>query len=460
MTVETVYDFLAELCALMDKEKERQCAIRRTGMKEHHFGKMAEKYEPFLKMIHNSQVNEYKFNSEELVHIEELLQDLSKAAEDEIFHLAVKVEQAISAYTGWLGETVFHSVPPLNHNCEETGIEIYPRTFPQWNLDKSERNRRRILNSYLTNYIVIRREDIFPFRLDMFYWNDTGLLNNMKNGWEFSVALSPAMNYAELITEENENREGYTIAVQGLKNEEAVTERILKIFDHLFFKQYSMIVFTEGLGTEKLAEEIRKRMRLYPNYCTIVVLPTICKGGINRLIVLGPGGVTCLHHDKAVPFILSGRDGIERRELLRYDNRIPVLITQELGMVAFPICAEYIDPDYYRTMVDYAMINTIICPSFSPGVQAFKETMEKGRALKLFQFYINTCSAKAVSRKDMDVPEPLGMVQLPYSEQHTPLHELERICGNKCSMAMCYFDIRISYKDQMFYLEKTHCLCA
>lgn len=460
MIGETVYDFLAELCSCMDKEKERQCAIRRVGMEERHFKEMIAKYDPFLKMVLNSIANEYKFNSNELVYIDELLQHLSKDASDEIFHLAVAVEQTLPAYTGWLEETVFHSVSPMNKNWEKTGIEIYPRTMPMWKLDKSERNRRRILNSYLTNYIVIRSGDVFPFQLDVSYWNDKGLFKKAESGWEFSVALSPTMNYAELETTNGETQEGHTIAVQGLKNEEAVTKRILDIFDQLFPKQYSMIVFTEGLGTEKLVDAIKERMSIYPNYCTIVVLPTICKDNINRLIVLGPGGVTCLQHDKAAPFILSGKDGIERREQLRYDNRIPVLITQELGMVAFPICAEFVDPDYYQAMVEDAMINTIICPSLSPGIQAFKETMEKGKALKLLQIYINTCSAKAVSRKEQDVPEPLGMVQLPYSEQHTPLCETERVCNNKCSKTVCYFDIRISYKNQMFYLKKTHCLCA
>lgn len=459
MVGETVYDFLAELCALMNKEKERQCAIQRTGMEECHYKKMMEKYEPFLKMVLNSISNEYIFNNIELVHIDKLLQQLGKESSDDIFHLAVAVEQIIPEYNGWLEETVFHSVSPMNKNCEETGIEIYPRTMPLWRLDKSERNRRRILNSYLKNYTVVRKSDVLPFQLDVTYWNDKGLFKKTESGYEFSVALSPAMDYAELLTENVENQEGHTVTVQGLKNEEAVTKRILDIFDQLFLKRYSMIVFTEGLGTEKLVNEVKERMSIYPDYCTIVVLPTICKDNINRLIVLGPGGVTCLQHDKAAPFILCGDDGIERREQLKYTNRIPVLITQELGMVAFPICAEFIDPDYYQTMVEDAMINTIICPSLSPGIQAFKDTMEKGKVSKILQLYINTCSAKAVSRKKQ-VPEPLGMVQLPYAKQSIPLYEMERTCNDKCSKTMCYFDIRIAYRDQMFYLEKACHLCA
>jgi len=226
-------------------------------------------------------------------------------------------------------------------------------------------------------------------------------------------ALSPAMNNAELATVNTDSQRGHAVTVLGLKNED-----------------------------------------------TIVALPTICKDNINRLIILGPGGVTCLQHDKAAPFILFGTDGIERRELLQYSNRIPILITQELGMVSFPICAEFLDPDYYQKMVEAAMVHTVICPSLSPGVQAFKDTMEKGNASKLLQIYINTCSAKAVSRKQQNVPEPLGMIQLPYSLQHTPLYELRRKCNNECSKTLCYFDIKISYRDQMFYLEKTHCLCA
>ncbi len=327
LIIETVYDLLAKLCALMDKNMERKCAIQRTGMDEHHFKEINEKYEPLIKMVLNSIAHEYIFNSDELIYIRELIQNLPKDACDEIFHLAVAVEQVIPPYDGWLGETMFHSVSPMNQNYAETGIEIYPRTTPQWRLDKSERSRRRILNSYLKNYLIVRKSDISPFQFKVTYWNDKGLLRETKSGWELSIALSPAMNFAKLETRNEDTRKGHAVTVQGLKNEETVTKRILDIFDHLFLKRYSMIIFTECLGTEKMVDEIRKRMRIHPDYCTIVVLPTICRDNINRLIVLGPGGVTCLHHDKAAPFILSDENGIERRECLRYDNYIPILIT-------------------------------------------------------------------------------------------------------------------------------------
>lgn len=380
MVGKTAYDLLAELCALLNKEEERRCAMQRVTAKESHIHQIMKTFHPFLKMIHNSLANEYIFNSSELLTINKQLEIIAKCESDVIFHLAVAVEQEIQEYSGWLGQNVFHSVPPLNGNFIETGIEVYPRVMPLWNLDKSERNRKQVLNTYFKNYMIVRTDMMFPFHLNFYYWKDKGLLKETGSGWNLSVALSPVMNYAELATEDEESENGYAVAVQGLKNKEIVTQRVLDIFDRLFPKQYSLIIFTEGLGTEELVTEVKKRMRSHPEYCTIVALPTICKDHKNRLIVLGPGGVDCLHHDKATPFILMGKDGIGRREQLQYDNRIPVLITQELGLVAFPICAEFLDPEYYRAMTEEAMVDTIICPSFSPGVQAFKDTMAKGTA--------------------------------------------------------------------------------
>ncbi len=63
MIIETVYDLLAELYALMDKDMERQCAIQRTGMDECYFKEINEKYEPLIKIVLNSIAHEYTFSN-------------------------------------------------------------------------------------------------------------------------------------------------------------------------------------------------------------------------------------------------------------------------------------------------------------------------------------------------------------------------------------------------------------
>lgn len=461
MVFTSVYDLLAALCALLPKETERRCAAGLRTANESYIRQLIGKHRTFINLIHNSLEAEYTFSINAYDAINEHFDKLKTSEPDEIFQLIITIENELMLpYSGWLANTVFHAVPPLNRNHAETGIKIYPRAFPMWNTSKSERNRELIINHHLKNYMIVRRESISPFELDMYYWNDTGLLQPIETGWVLSIALSPVMNYAKLQTEEDDSGKNRGVAVRGLKNEDIVTDRILDIFETLYSQQYGIIVFPECLGTEGLLRKIRAHMALHPEYCTLVVLPTICNGTENLLIVLGPGGVECLRHKKSVPFIHSDENDIERSECLKYDNHIPILITSELGMVAFPICAEFLDPMYYRAMVDDGLVDTIICPSFSPGSQAFVKTITKGTASGLLQLYINTCSGKSVSKKGQDVPEPIGIVQLPYTKETSPLYRLERSCGNNCSATICYFDISIAYDGKTFLVERHRFLCA
>lgn len=463
---DTAFDVFAEICSLLSKEDERKCDISWKTAKEEQIRNVIEKYDDFVKIVLNSSLNEYRFNTDEILVINSTLEELKKKtdAQDEIFRLAIEVEQKLDTYAGWLDNTVFHAIQPLNNNVDETKIEIYPYTEPFWDVQKSERNRAHILNTHFKNYMIVRKEDCRPFQLDVHYWDGRGLLDETGTDLKLSVALSPIMDYAKLDTSDSITKKGDTIIVHGLRNKQIVTQRVLDIFDELFTKKYSLIVFTECLGTRETVEEIKGRMRMWPEVCTFVILPTICENDKNTLIVLGPGGTECLRHHKATPFILIGKDKVSRREQLEYDNRIPVLITKELGMVVFPVCAEFLDPEYYKVMTEIAMATTVICPSFSPGIQAFIDTMKKGTPIKLLQLYINTCSAKEVSRKGT-VAEPLGMVQLPYitlkgNEQKSSLIEMQKQCKDNCSDMLCYFDILISYNlnSQAFDIKTKHCV--
>lgn len=475
---DTAFDVLAELCSLLSKEDERKCEIRWKTAKEEHIQNIVGKYKDFEEIVLNSSDNEYRFNIDEIIVINTALEEFQMKSEadgqqiacdrriqDEIFLLAIKVEQNLGTYQGWVDNFVFHSVPPLNNNVEKSGIEVFPRTCPFWDLNKSERNRAHTLNSHFKNYMIVRKEERLPFQLDMYYWNGSGLLDGTTSDKKLTIALSPIMDYAQLETENLSTKSGNTIRVNGLKNKEIVTQKVLNIFDYIFLKKYSFIVFTECLGTIEIVEEVKQRMRRHPEICTFVVLPTICEKDQNKMIVLGPGGIECLRHNKATPFILLDEGNVGRREQLEYENHISVLITEELGMIVFPICAEFLEPGYYKAMTEIAMTDMVICPSFSPGVQAFIDTMLKGSPLKLLQLYVNTCSAKEISR-NRRVAEPLGMVQLPYvaqkgNQQESPLIKMKKECEGNCVDALCYFHISISYdkNSQRFDVKKEHCHC-
>lgn len=456
----TVYDLLAYFCSLFTKEEERRYAIQWATAEEKHVRRVITIYKNFLAVILNASANEYRIDSMSISYMNKELERIKKEQNKaNVFRLVIEIEKRLDMYSDWQNQGVIYSLEPLNSNIEETGIVIYPRMMPSWNTDKSERNRERRLNTYFTNYMMIRVEEVSPFEIVMHYWNDRGVLRETENGWKLRVGLVPVMDDAKLKTEECDLEVGYAVRVNGLVNKETVMERILRIFDQMFAEEYGIIVFPEALGTEEILFSIKCRMQEHPEICTFVVAPTICCDGTNVLIVLGPGGVECLRQKKTAPAILVTKDGKAEREDICFDNQVHLLITKELGLVAFPICAELLDPDFYRLIVNTALVDTVICASFSPGISAFWDTLLKGTPAKLLQFYINTCSAKSVSRRGQ-IAQPIGLVQVPNSNEKFQIRDMEWECMGECLRGICYFDVTIIYKDHLFRIESVHRKCA
>lgn len=259
----TAFDLLAILCSLLTREEERKYAITWTTADAKHIRNIIDKYRNLLAVILNASANEYRFTSEETEYLNEELRKIKKECKDnkeEIYRLAIEVEKRLDMYSAWQNRGVIYQLEPLNDNTEKTGIAIYPHIMPQWDTEKSERNRERRLNASFINYMMVRLDDISPFDVVVHYWNDNGLLQKTGNGWRLRVALSPVMDYAELKTKEKETASGYTVRVEGLKNEKTVMNRELQIFDEIFAKEYGIIVFPEILGTEAVLDAIKTRM--------------------------------------------------------------------------------------------------------------------------------------------------------------------------------------------------------
>lgn len=460
----TAFDLLAIICSFLNKESERAASIKWRTAKESHIGNIVSKYKNLCSIVLKSLESEYQFKEKEIFDINNILEDMVRTEttmHEAAYLLAVEIENSLEPYFDWQSKGVVCKIAPLNSNVEETGIAIFPKLHPCWDMGKSERNRSLILNTRFKNYIMIHRRDASPFEIVMHYWNDRGLLIDQETGWKLKLALSPVMDSCMLREEHRNTSFGPTLGVTGIKNENIVSERVIRTFDVLFPQKFGLIAFPEAIGTREIVNTIKKRMRMHPDYCTFVLLPTLCENGENCLIVLGSGGIECIRQYKATPFILTGDDGFEEREDLNYGNQIHFLLTHELGTIGFAICADLLDPKYYRTLTDEGMVDTILCPSFSPGIQAFKDTFLKAVPLKLLEIYINTCSAKSVSRKGR-VSEPLAMVQVPCAEEDGPLKEFKRKCEGQCVNGVCYFDITIfySYQKKKFTIKGTHCVSA
>lgn len=462
-TSNNVFDILALLCSFLTLEEERECAILWETASEQNVRTCLKIYKKFIDIILDISVKNVTLGNEEVEYINSVLDDLKQNHESKkeyIYLLAREVENKLELYSEWQMEEVFYVVEPLNTNYKETGVILYPHTKPRWDMSKSERKRIRNLNAVFSNYMLIRQEEAAPFEIVMYYWNDEGLLKPLDAGWYLPVAISPVTDGAKIKSQKKELPQGRIVRVDGLENEEFVNNRVLDVFDEIYKENYSIIVFPEMLGTIDVVREIKIRMRKHPECTTIVLLPTICKDGENTLIILGPNGTECLRQNKLSSFILIDDEGNRVREELVYDNKIHLVNTRELGIIAFPICADLLDPKYYHAITEVAMADTIICPSCSPGITAFTETLNKGMPLKILQIYLNTCSAKGVSRNGK-VSDVVGIIQLP-DKAKTVNEEIRRECGGICEVEYCYFDINIFYRGSKFTIETAyvHGKCA
>lgn len=317
------FDVLAFLCSFFSKEKERECSEMTSAAVLKDVQKIMGKYKNMIATVLNASVNEYRFNSEEIEFMNSCLKEIRESYEknemnfNEIYFLIIQLEHCIDHFSDWLGKGAIFRVDPLNSNYEETGISIYPYYLPAWNTDKSERRRDRTFNARFENHIMIRKSDASPFEIIMYYWNDSGLLHAIEDGWELRVALSPVMDYAQINAEEIDGEYGKGKRINGTENEKEVTERVVRIFDTLFEKQYGVIVFPEVLGNDKIVNEIKVRMQKHPEIYTFVLLPTMCCDEKNVLVVLGPGGVELLRRDKGTSFMEQNEDGEYLRGIVR-----------------------------------------------------------------------------------------------------------------------------------------------
>lgn len=459
----TAYDLLAYLCSCIPKEYERKIAIKWKNAKRYNVRAILSKYKKMMQIVLDASVRKHIFEENEIAVLNTAIAEIEKLDADdlyEIYLLAVEIENKIGGYEGWNTQSMFWSMEPLNQNYREVGISIYPYYGPAWEEKKSERSREQLMNAEFCNHMMIRLSEQEPFQIKMHYWSDSGVLRPVGDGWCFNVAVTPVSDSIKLKTRCETSEAGDILIVEGIMAEKEVEERVVKTFEAVFEKEYSVIMFPEAIGTLQIVERIKHKMRMFPERCTFVLLPTICKNEENRLLVLGPGGVEVLSCVKGTPFILYDEKGVRQREKLKYSNEVHILITRELGNVAFPICAEFLDPDLYDVLVRIARVNTIFCQSFSPGIEAFKKTLVKGLAGMLLSFWLNSCSAKYISA-NKKISNTISIVQLPdtFVGENT-LQEIKRECKEQCVGNICYYEIKIEYKEKRFQMASRYCSCA
>ena len=418
------------------------------------FDVIVQKYRELITIVLNASTCGYEFSEDDIDYINSVLTKIHRHNDlEEVFLLVCLIENSIDIYAPPRIDAMIEEVDALNKNFEETEIRVFPHYQPAWDTSKSERKRALTFNSQFTNYMIVRREDMSPFEFRAHVLHDVGLFKESTNGKCLKIALSPVTDEAVLKCKRVQTRNEDVLLVEGIENEEDVSSRILTMFEQLFYQDYSIIMFPEALGSVQLVEDIQNIMRQQPEIYTFVLLPTICGGKQNILTVLGPGGIKFTEQRKVTPFFMRDEEGVYSREYLDYSNVIRILISQELGNIVFPICADFLDTSYYHAACDVVMADTVLCPSLSPGTKAFEKQLIKGLSTTMLGIWVNSCSAKMISTRHI-VPEPIFVVQLPNDDVQDGLHYVNRICNGTCSANYCYIDIEIAYKSNHFLLER------
>lgn len=166
----TVFDVLAILCSAFTKEEEREYALKWVTATAKEIKMVINKYRNFESVILNSSSRQYIFNSDEINFLNQELDkimNLDKQVKDELYLLAISIENKIDTYADWQLRGMIYRLEPLNANYKSQGISIYPYFLPQWDTSKSEKSRERNLNAKFQNYIMLRKEDESPYEIIM-----------------------------------------------------------------------------------------------------------------------------------------------------------------------------------------------------------------------------------------------------------------------------------------------------
>ena len=349
-------------------------------------------------------------------------------------------------------------LPPLNDNYNNVGVKLYPVVRPFWALKKAEEQRALNINSLLNNYHVIFSEAEKSLTIDYYYLKSDLLARSIEKNEGISIALSPVCNCARPNTQYNRANNVSRIKILGLDNNEYVNNRVIQIFKTIFQQEFGIIAFPELIGSRYILKEIQSIMADFPQRASLVFLPTFYEEGKNKEIVLGPGGYPVHEQHKIVAFNVLQNGKAIQEDIIPGDS-VKILLAEGLGAIATPICMELIEREGAGLLHEQITANTIICPSFSPGIQAFQDALAKGNASHTLELWLNTCSAHNTDFFAHDYGfEKVGMIHLPEVPVEQSIHRFDciRKCNGICSDELCYFNITLKYIDNKFHINGIH----
>ena len=351
----------------------------------------------------------------------------------------------------------------LNDNVEETGILILPRV-PSLNepLDRAEvksgtpqktwaYNWEPGINEELTNTYYIEKNELTVNGTT--YRVTHRIMRDWLVGNPILLAVSPISKNAQLfepICYESGGKKRF--AIKGVENPELIRRRVKAAYKKAAEIGVNLLIYPEMLGDEsmftpaegfsdffsQLGDEVTEAGYSSP---ALVLPPTLWHNKHNKLYVIGgDGGYVCVQ-EKQNPFLYCG-DAVQEKYLEDLRGVAPiiqVIHVPYVGRLTFPICKDYLVPEYRELLVRTLRSTMMLCPSYSKGKFSFSVSAPAELAYGCYSLWINTCAA--LSGKNSPPPY-IGLFATPNTEL---VHKFEPKCRGLCGLAddACLFIVEI-----------------
>lgn len=249
--------------------------------------------------------------------------------------------------------------------------------------------------------------------------------------------------------------------VTGLKQADLVQDKIIAAAMEACDQGVDILMYAEMFGSrETVSEDFVRQMSDLAGEAglpmpVLILLPTWWHDHSNELYVMEGSGALVSQQQKQYPFAYTDEETGERHaeDLQMTERVIHVVHIPGLGRLTFPICRDYLQPEYLRLMAELLRSTFLLCPSYSRGKTQFDLTAPGEIKYGCYTVWINTCAA---THDKPCCPSYVGLVSGPLAEGDY-IKRLEPTCGGNCGGGQdaCLFVIRISM-DHFASISYTH----
>ena len=249
--------------------------------------------------------------------------------------------------------------------------------------------------------------------------------------------------------------------VTGLKKADLVQDKIIAAAMEACDQGVDILMYAEMFGSrETVSEDFVKRMSDLADEAglpmpSLILLPTWWHDHCNELYVMDGSGALVSQQQKQHPFVYTDDETGEgyAEDLQVTKHTVHVIHIPGLGRLTFPICRDYLQPEYLRLMAESLRSTFLLCPSYSRGKTQFDLTSSGEIKYGCYTVWINTCAA---THDKASCPGYVGLVSGPLAEGDY-IKRLEPACGGECGgrQDACLFVIRISM-DHLASISYTH----